>query len=499
MRKRIYLSLSILLAPCLTQAEPRLNKPANDSTIETTTPALYWNKTPGIDLYLVTVYFDKAGKTPIAKLTVKGTSCSVPEGYLVAGSKYYWRVTPRKKGLLGKPSQLWSFTVAQEEDAPADELPPAASQPVVPAPLPAPAAKAPEHHSNPPRQDLASRKNENRRRREIGGHIFPFTTLFPSPIPSARVGFAQGFGVVGGNRAIMNSDGSIGVNELSYAGLSENLDSGIVIHDKFALDLNGRLEVYGGMAKGDYTSVVVEPNGTLRLGAVVPVWRNDDKGLLISVAPRLYYSKGVTVSAANAVDAFINKLFSSLVDANGYITDPQLAQKYATWYYDKNTLNLFNIIASTQVVNGLANATKSFSGNIVQNTTSVGVAPSIGFAHKLNKYFGEQGMIEYVRYRKRSTTKDTAVSETGSQVNLGFALSIDFRELLNFPLGTSLEYYWEGEKFPVSTYGLGVYYQGIGDTQIGLFGSISKVSIKENGFKADATEKFGMFNITYFF
>jgi hypothetical protein len=91
---------------------------------------------------------------------------------------------------------------------------------------------------------------------------------------------------------------------------------------------------------------------------------------------------------------------------------------------------------------------------------------------------------------KEETKTGGTEKYSDSTFNFGTSLSWDFRHLIRFPLGMDFEYLRENKD---NTFGLGVYYQGIGDIQLGLFASVQKYS------KIDMKQKVGLFDITYFF
>ncbi|MCX5786391.1 MAG: hypothetical protein NTX59_11955 [Elusimicrobia bacterium] len=106
-----------VLAAAMAQAQPNLLSPSNNSFVETTTPALLWEKLEDANVYVVTVFSDRRGARQIVKFTVRGHSCLVSEGYLEPGRKYWWTVAPSRNGVIDEPSRMWSFTVSQAEAA----------------------------------------------------------------------------------------------------------------------------------------------------------------------------------------------------------------------------------------------------------------------------------------------------------------------------------------------------------------------------------------------
>ncbi len=112
------ISLPVLVFFCAAaaaQAQPVLSIPLNMSFVETTKPALLWEKMDDANIYAVSVFSDRAGSRRIAKFTVRGNSCLITEGTLEQGNKYWWNVAPVRGGILDEPSEMWSFTVLQEK------------------------------------------------------------------------------------------------------------------------------------------------------------------------------------------------------------------------------------------------------------------------------------------------------------------------------------------------------------------------------------------------
>ncbi len=106
---------ALVMTPAAAMPQPVLSIPLNGSFVETTTPALLWEKLDNANVYVVSVFADRKGVRRIAKLTVRGNSCPVPEGHLKRGQRYWWNVAPSRSGILDKPSTMWSFTVRPKE------------------------------------------------------------------------------------------------------------------------------------------------------------------------------------------------------------------------------------------------------------------------------------------------------------------------------------------------------------------------------------------------
>ncbi len=349
---------------------------------------------------------------------------------------------------------------------------------------------------------IDNRKEE--RRRIIGDHTFPTTVLFPTPIPTARFGFSQGFSSLSGRYINYYIDDSqeencipsddegeeficFFISETNWGGLNEKFDSGIIINDYLSIDLSASINIKGGMDKKDFTSLSVNPEGVIKIGPSFIAYKGDNN-LLLTLATRLTYARGINISAQTAIQNFFDSVGYAIVEA--IENDPNFK------YPPESIEDFFGIINSTHITSGLlGDAVKSFTGSLVTNESAFGISPSIGLVYPISDYLGVQSLIEYNRLKEKSKTKAGGIeTETSSFINYGLGVSLDFRHLINFPLGSILEFskdnYWDETKF-----GLGFYYQGIGDVQLGLFISHGKISNDWFDFKMTS----GMFNITYFF
>jgi hypothetical protein len=346
-------------------------------------------------------------------------------------------------------------------------------------------------------------KNTSERRRVIGDHIFPSTVLFPTPIPSARFGFSQGFAMLkgdylnyyydytGGENCIQDPDNPseyicFYTSNLSWYGFNQKFNSGIFINDIISLDLDANINLEGGMENKDIVSVNANPNGVVKLGAIFVPYKGDN-GLMISFPVRITYSMGIDFSFQSGIEAFFYKLGKNVVDQ--IQNDPNLN------FPPKNINDFFNIINSSYVKSGLGDAIKSFTGSLVSNESSFGISPSIGVVYPIKNWLGVQAVIEYNRLKEKSKTKTGGTkTERNNYLNYGIATSIDFRHLIKFPLGTILEFY-KDNYFGSLNIGLGTYYQGIGDIQLGIFMKYGSIKNEFMDFK----EKNISFTITYFF
>jgi uncharacterized protein YneR len=362
-------------------------------------------------------------------------------------------------------------------------------------------------------------KNTSERRRVIGDHIFPSTVLFPTPIPSARFGFSQGFLNKKGEYIDVNDDNEDGIiqsNEITkkkynYAGLSEIFDSQIVIHENVLFDLNANIVLSGGMEKKDFTSVEATPGGDIRIGPSFSY--KLDNNLLLSFGLKYYLHKGINVSASYGIDGMINALeeaveervidegfwdfyfeTAGMPEDKGGGKDPYSIDSLKEW---------FTILSSTYTTKVLPEVIKGFTKNIVVNNTKTALSPSLGFAYPITKYLGVQGIIEYQKIKDKYSTKDLTLPEISyNKLNYGLATSVDFRHLIGFSLGISLEYFREKYKLEkTNNIAFSTYYQGNGDIQLGLTLKTSKTDTKESKitYKDSYTQKLIQFTITYFF
>ncbi len=342
-----------------------------------------------------------------------------------------------------------------------------------------------------------------KRRRVIGEHIFPTTVLFPTPVPSARFGFSQGFLTKKGEYIGITDDNEDGViqpdeissNKYNYAGLSEIFDAGIVIHKNIAIDLNANILLSGGMEKKDFMTIEATPGGDIRIG---PVFSHQfDNNLLLSFAPRYYISKGIQISASYGIAGMFDQL-------NELFNDPGFKKFYQDIAGEDGEINsideFFEIISSTYVAGKLPDAIRGFTKNIMVNTSKTALSPSVGIAYPFTDYLGVQAIIEYQKVKETAKTKSFSLEEKYSKLNYGLAASLDCRHLFSFPLGMGVEYFREKYKIEtLNNYALGIYYQGIGDIQLGLNLKIQKSKHKESDYKDSYSQRIMQFSIIYFF
>jgi len=144
LRKLVLTVLALIMIPSEARTQPELSIPLNGSFVETTTPALLWEKLEDANVYVVSIFADRKGTRRIAKLTIRGNSCMVAEGRLRRGETYWWNVAPSRGGILDEPSSMWSFTVLREK-VPDHELPAEDNRPRVPG---TETGKKPEKTSN---------------------------------------------------------------------------------------------------------------------------------------------------------------------------------------------------------------------------------------------------------------------------------------------------------------------------------------------------------------
>jgi hypothetical protein len=339
-----------------------------------------------------------------------------------------------------------------------------------------------------------TKSDKVRSRREIAGHIFPLSTLFPSPLPSARFGFTQGVGVLKGDYSGLDDDGDMETTKFDYYGFRETFDVGAVFSDSLSFDLNAAVMLSGGMEDKNFTTIEASPSGSIKAGPVFTLWGERNSRIRLTVAPRLLFSRVVRVSAGNAFERF----FATLEEG---VSDPEFMQLLGDAEEDGTVTidELFQIVNSTTVSGALASAIPSFTQSLVVTDSQIGIAPALGLGVALNKTFGAQAYLENLRYRWKEETKLNSVSGTESTYNYGLALSADLRHTMNVPVGITAEYLREGGDSVTKSYGLGIYYQGIGDVQLGLFGLVSKDSSGNGVARESSQTRFWMFNMTYFF
>ena len=339
--------------------------------------------------------------------------------------------------------------------------------------------------------------------RNLNGHLFPTTMLFNSPIPSSRFGFAQG----GGIQSIKTIE-DVGdeqnpeyvSSEYSYYGLTEDFDIGAKISNKLSLDLDADVFLMGGMEKKNFLSVNISPDGGIKGGLVYKLFQSK-KGLLVTLAGRSVYRKGIDVSMQRGLTEALSTLSNQLEDLSIDLSDDIDYQTLIEGLSSgdapsEELLQSFVTVLSKykpQLKTAMTDTFKSLTSNLVVKTTTIGTAPSIGVAYPITKWLGVQSSIEYTRVKVTEETKDTISEDTGNWFDFNSALSLDFRNIINFPLCLSIEQVREIEdSISSNTLGAGLYYQGKGEIQMGVFGA-TKVGSKNEKLM------YGQFNITYFF
>jgi len=337
-------------------------------------------------------------------------------------------------------------------------------------------------------------KDTLQRRRVIGDHIFPSTVLFPTPIPSARFGFSQGFLNKKGEYIDISDDDKDGIiqsteitkNKYNYAGLSEIFDSQIVIHENVSFDLNANIILSGGMEKKDFTSVKATPGGDIRIGPSFSY--KLENNLLLSFGLKYYLHKGINVSASYGIDGMINVLEEKIGDDEGFrifLSSVAAMPEDQGGGEDPENIDSINewltLISSDCTRKYLSDAIKGFTQNIVVNNTKTALSPSLGFAYPITKYLGVQGIIEYQKIKDKYSSKVQETEVDYNKLDYGLATSVDFRHLIGFPLGISLEYFREKyELEKTNNIAFSTYYQGNGDIQLGLTLKTSKTDTKKS-------------------
>jgi len=358
-------------------------------------------------------------------------------------------------------------------------------------------------------------KDASQRRRVIGEHIFPATVLFPTPIPSARFGFSQGFLNKKGEYIDVNDDNEdeiiqsteIKKKKYNYAGLSEIFDSQIVMHENVSFDLNANIILSGGMEKKSFTSIEATPGGDIRIGPSFSY--KLENNLLLSFGLKYYLHKSINVSASYGISGMIDVLEQKLNNDEGfnefYSSVAGMSEEDGGGE-DTNSIDSINewmtLISSTYTKTFLSDAIKGFTQNIVVNNTKTALSPSLGFAYPITKYLGVQGIIEYQKIKDKYSNKVREIEVDYNKLNYGLATSVDFRHLIGFPLGISLEYFREKyELEKTNNIAFSTYYQGNGDIQLGLTLKTSKTDTKESEitYKDSYKQKLIQFTITYFF
>lgn len=329
-------------------------------------------------------------------------------------------------------------------------------------------------------QETTTKTDSENVGRKLGGHTFPTTMLFSTPIQSSRFGFAQGGGIQSVKSVEQIGDKYI-KSEEKYYGLIEGFDVGAKLHNKLSLDLKADIILSGGIDGKDFTSAQFDPNFSLKGGPVYKLYQSK-KGTVITLSGRVLYSKGVNVSIQNGIEAALTELEYVVKDLAKDINYQILMEglNNSEGIKPEQMLEAFTGLLS-DYKSQVKDVFKSFTKNLVAKTTLTGFAPSLGIAHPITKWLGVQAMIEVQQGKIKKETKDIIEEYNFSQTDFNYAISINPIHSVNLVL----------EHIP-NTLGLGLYYQGRGEIQLGLFGA------KQVGSK-DEKLMYGQFNITYFF
>lgn len=96
-----------------TQNSPALIDPQNQTSIQTTTPALQWNGYPSALSYRVQVSLDAnfAGTMLLDTSGISGTQLTIPGGRLTPNVYNYWRVIAAVQGGESQWSTTWRFNI----------------------------------------------------------------------------------------------------------------------------------------------------------------------------------------------------------------------------------------------------------------------------------------------------------------------------------------------------------------------------------------------------
>ncbi|MEW6556403.1 MAG: zinc ribbon domain-containing protein [Elusimicrobiota bacterium] len=94
--------------------QPQLVSPLDGSIVQITTPTMDWEDIDDADSYTIAIYTDEFCRIKVLKKTDVSPPYKVPSGYLEKGNTYFWRVAVQKGNRWSVPSQLWSFTIAEE-------------------------------------------------------------------------------------------------------------------------------------------------------------------------------------------------------------------------------------------------------------------------------------------------------------------------------------------------------------------------------------------------
>ncbi len=88
---------------------PVLQQPANQSTVTTLTPLLQWSSSLTIAEFNFQLSTDSLFSSILHEVVTNNFSTQLPDGLLLEGQNYYWRVRSTVNGETGPWSEVWSF------------------------------------------------------------------------------------------------------------------------------------------------------------------------------------------------------------------------------------------------------------------------------------------------------------------------------------------------------------------------------------------------------
>lgn len=92
-------------------AAPNLISPVNNSFVANTTPNMTWSTSSGATNYTIQISNNNTFTNIIDSATITSTNYNVPNGKLVLGSSYYWRVRASSSLGISNWSSIWMFTI----------------------------------------------------------------------------------------------------------------------------------------------------------------------------------------------------------------------------------------------------------------------------------------------------------------------------------------------------------------------------------------------------
>jgi hypothetical protein len=318
--------------------------------------------------------------------------------------------------------------------------------------------------SDPSNISTGEKKEENREKKEVlpqtvrpsrtlGDHIFPVPVLFSSPIASSRFGVSQGFYMFSFTGDIPVDENENVAVEYKLAGAREYLDMGIRFTKWLGFDLDADINAISGINMDSVILLGAMTDITLKSGILITPIIIEKSGTLFSLAGRIKTGQTTQLSPLAAMVKLIDE------GAN------------------KGNIN-----------------SKDVKDALFISSSFLGFRPSLGFAQAIGKVAGLQLDIGYTIGKE----KEESSEKSSKTLDVGAMISLDGRHIISFPLVLTLEYIGEDLTKDVSHFiGGGIYYQGHGEIQLGIFGA--ELIAPNSEIMRDISGFVGQFTLRYFF